>query len=191
MREMTKVTEVMMTEEEREEMERELSGGISTPGVAQSSTPGVTSTPHAAKAEQHAPGNTEEPTPRNTGEPSSTTATSPPPQEGAPSQDNKENSATEPSTTTPVPDQTQPASSDPSHPASSTVSEATTPGAATPGTGKSTPKDPRRRAKLTTEQKQKIDAIGEERDKAMEKRVEELTEKLKDVSRVILNFYWF
>jgi hypothetical protein len=45
---------------------------------------------------------------------------------------------------------------------------------------------PKRKMKLTPEQKAKIDEIGEERDKAMDARIEELTRKLKDVSDAFL-----
>lgn len=55
-----------------------------------------------------------------------------------------------------------------------------TPGTSSPG-GSTLPKDPsKRRAKLTPEQKQKLEAISDEREKAMEKRVEDLTVKLKE-----------
>lgn len=176
MREMTKVTEVMMTEEEREEMEKELRGETASPGVTQPPTPGVTSTPHAATSEKPNASNTEEPSTTtqpqdgpsaHVGNEEATTEKQPPP--------------TEASTSAPAVSETPLDSSTHAQATSSSVSGVTTPG--TPDGGKSTPtgKDPRRRGKLTAEQKQKIDAIGEERDKAMEKRIEELTTKLKDV----------
>jgi hypothetical protein len=46
---------------------------------------------------------------------------------------------------------------------------------------------PKREVKLTPGQKAKIDEIGEERDTAMDARIEELTRKLKDVSTTLIS----
>ncbi|KIM20261.1 hypothetical protein M408DRAFT_334056 [Serendipita vermifera MAFF 305830] len=159
---MTSVTEAMMSEEEKEEF----NGTAKTPPVAGSSeatpaaTPGV---PHPEQKTEGAPATTSE------------TSASPPTQDGpsvvhAPhTGDNKEKekeSAPEAST------------SNSGHVATSAS------GMATPTTKERLEKEhasvPRKRAKLTPEQKAKIDQIGEERDKAMEARIDELTRKLKD-----------
>jgi hypothetical protein len=163
MKEMTSVTEVMMTEEEREEMEKELKGGSKSPpvGGAPATTPGIAHHEHAA------------PTPAN--DPASPlNATSPLTQDGPSAEHPSEKAEAEHASTS---------ASEPTmqeHSAAMSTPEKSSAQSSTPG-GSTSPKDMhKRRAKLTPEQKQKIDALSEEREKAMEKRVTDLTDKLKE-----------
>ncbi|PVF99843.1 DnaJ-domain-containing protein [Serendipita vermifera] len=155
MKEMTSVTEAMMTEEERQEMENEWKNARTPPAAA--GTPATES-----KAPDHPTTVPSSPTP------SKSPITQDGPSEEHPSETHGEAHATS-SKVTPEKEEGHVATPNP---------------AGTPGT--STPKDPKefakRRSKLTPEQKAKIDAIGEERDKALEKRIEDLTSKLKDAS---------
>jgi hypothetical protein len=155
MKEMTSVTEAMMTEEEREEMENEWKNARTPPAAG--GTPAT---------EGIAPNHTAEATS------SSSPVKSPQTQDGPSVEHPNEKSDETKHDATP-----EKKEDEHGHVATPTP-------AGTPGT--STPKDPRefakRRGKLTPEQKAKIDAIGEERDKALEKRIDDLTSKLKDVS---------
>lgn len=171
MKEMSSVTEVMMTEEEKQEMEKEWKASTSQPGVSThaasaatpsspttsgpAATPGIahpeqkpaTTQPEGEPKEGHPAPQTEETQPKTEHEPKST--------EGATTTDSEAKPQ--------IPDTHVSATSPP------------------PTPGGSIPKDTgKKRPKLTPEQKQKIDAIGEERDKAMQKRIDELTEKLKE-----------
>ena len=165
MKEMTSVTEVMMTEEEREEMERELKGGSKIPpvGSTPAATPGIAHPGHAAPTSANDPAS-----------PLHTTF----PQDG-PSADHPTEKAEEPKTA----EQASTSASEPTtqeHSAAMSTPEKSPPQASTSG-GSTLPKDmPKRRNKLTPEQKQKIDALSEEREKAMEKRIADLTAKLKE-----------
>lgn len=157
------MTEVMMTEEEKEEMEKELRGEKASPpaaGTTPISTP--TPTPGIAHPEQSTDEKPSDPTSPLTQDGPSVER----PNEK--SEENKEELAA-PSTSEPL--------TEPSGSASSATH------VSSPDTGTSTPKpDTKKRGvKLTPEQKAKIDQIGEERDKAMEKRVADLTTKLKEV----------
>ncbi|CAG8733227.1 14188_t:CDS:2, partial [Acaulospora colombiana] len=156
MKEMTSVTEAMMTEEERQEMENEWKSALTPPTAV--GTPATES-----KAPDHPTAASSSPSP------SKSPITQDGPSVEHPDETHGETSATASNKT-------------PENKASEEGHVGTPNPAGTPGT--STPKDPRefakRRNKLTPEQKAKIDAIGEERDKALEKRIDDLTSKLKD-----------
>lgn len=163
MKEMTSVTEVMMTEEDKEEINNSTKTPVAgSPAETPAVTPGVPhpeQTPAAAAAAAGA---------------APATTTSPVTQDGpaeahAPhTGDVKDKDTTAPTAST------------------SAAGHVATPSGTSTPTKERLEKEhagsPRKRAKLTPEQKAKIDQIGEERDKAMEARVEQLTIKLKDVS---------
>jgi hypothetical protein len=176
MKEMTSVTEVMLSEEDKEELKAGTGGagvkdskdGKSVAGSPNETTPGI---PHPEQT---------------TGK----KAASPTTQDGPSDHTPQASSAGSPKAKAKTP--TTPRLSTDTRPASSSH---LTP-FDTPGSGASTPKEmstkerlekeqagmPKRKAKLTPEQRAKIDEIGEERDKAMDARIEELTRKLKEVS---------
>ena len=156
MKEMTSVTEVMMTEEEKEEIKGAAGktplGG--SPAASPTVTPGVPH-PEQKTATEH-------------------TAATPATPLSPVTQDGPAEPATAATSTAPTP-----STSDSTH-------VAPTPSGSSTPTKERLEKEhansPRKRAKLTPEQKAKIDQIGEDRDKAMDSRIEELTRKLKDVS---------
>ncbi|KAG8757963.1 hypothetical protein FRC14_001088 [Serendipita sp. 396] len=176
MKEMTSVTEVMMTDEERAEMEKELRGGQTSPPVGSNpATPGIAHPEQTPAATHPAEAISR---PLSQGEPSVVHA----PETGTTetkTEPHAEKTEAKPEMKTEVKTETKPEEKTPSitHPDEVTA----TPGASSSTGASSPPKDyAKRRAKLTPEQKQKIDAIGEERDKAMEKRIDDLTTKLKE-----------
>lgn len=157
MKEMTSVASAMMTEEEKEELEREINKQTPTvtPAGEPPSAPTVTAssstTPH---------------------EPTSGPAHHTP----APESALESGPASGPNGVPTTPTQA-------SRPVSTALP--TSPGEGPQSlSGTSTPKpatDPRKgKSKLTPEQKQKIDEIAAEREEVMEKRVNELTDKLKE-----------
>ena len=157
MKEMTSVASAMMTEEEKEELEREINKQTPTvtPAGEPPSAPTVTA---SSSTTPHEP--TSGPA-HHTPAPESALESGPAPgPNGVP--------------TTPT---------QASRPVSTALP--TSPGEGPQSlSGTSTPKpatDPRKgKSKLTPEQKQKIDEIAAEREEVMEKRVNELTDKLKE-----------
>jgi hypothetical protein len=189
MKEMTSVTEVMMSEEDKEELKAAAgAGGVkgSKDGKPVAGSPNETTIPGIPHPEQ-----TTEKTSMSPMTQDGPSDHAPQPSSSTPSTTtqgtkDKEKEKAKSSTTTP-----RPSTDNKPTPSSSHLSPLDT-----PGSGTSTPKEigtkerlekehsgtPKRKMKLTPEQKAKIDEIGEERDKAMDARIEELTRKLKDVS---------
>jgi hypothetical protein len=187
MKEMSSVTEVMLSEEDKEELKA--AGGAA--GVKGSKD----GKPVAGSPSETTPGI---PHPEQTSEKKATSPTTQdgpsdhPPQASSSAGSPKEKAKAK-TPTTPRP----------STDARPTTSSSHLTPFDTPGSGASTPKEmgtkerlekehagtPKRKMKLTPEQKAKIDEIGEERDKAMDARIEELTRKLKEVSVGFVNIY--
>ena len=182
MKEMTSVTEVMLSEEDKEELKagtdaagvKGSKDGKSVAGSPSETTPGI---PHPEQTTEKK-------------------AASPTAQDGPSDHTPQASSAGSPKGKAKTSTTSRPSTD--ARPATS--SSHLTP-FDTPGSGASTPKEigtkerlekehagmPKRKMKLTPEQKAKIDEIGEERDKAMDARIEELTRKLKEVRVGFIN----
>lgn len=161
MKEMTSVASAMMTEEEKEELERELNKQTPTvtPAGETPSTPPDATTSSSTSTTPHEP----------TDGPAHVT----PAPESAPESGPAPNPNGAPTTPTQA-----------SRPLSSALTTSPGEGPTPSQSGTSTPKPTtegrKGKSKLTPEQKQKIDEIAAERDEAMIKRVAELTDKLKE-----------
>jgi hypothetical protein len=173
MKEMTSVTEVMLSEEDKEELKAGGAAGVkgskSVPGSPNKTTPGI---PHP-----------EQTTEKKTASPTTPDGPSDHPPQASTTSTKEKAKAKTPTTPRPSTD-ARPTSSSHLTPFDTPGSGASTPGEM--GTKERLEKEhagtPKRKMKLTPEQKAKIDEIGEEREKAMDARIEELTRKLKEVS---------
>lgn len=149
MKEMTSVASTMMSEEDKVEMEKEMNGGASP-------VSGNDSTPSTVQAEIQTPTSSTPAEPQPT---SPSNHSSPPILPPGPGNPSPHAEATSTNSVTTTSGDTKDASS-----------------SSKPGSPKD--KDPKKRAKMTPEQRAKLQELDNERRKAMEARITELTKKL-------------